>query len=67
MEKQELEHERKLLIEEKFKFEEIMRELFEEEQKRENETSDDESDSNDEEVVSKKTETRASSRVPTRI
>ena len=29
MEKQELENERKLLIEEKFKFEEIMRELFE--------------------------------------
>ena len=49
VEKKELEMERKRLIEEKWKFEEIMRELFEEEQKMENQDtdSDDEEDKPD--------------------
>ena len=47
VERDELEKERKMLIEEKFKFEEIMKEFFEEESKRELEDTDTESDSED--------------------
>ena len=49
VERDELEKERKMLIEEKLKFEEIMKEFFEEESKREEEEEDSDSESDSDE------------------
>ena len=63
VERDELEKERKMLIEEKLKFEEIMKEFFEEESKREEE-DDSESDSDSEENKMNNNNTAATQKTP---